>query len=161
MEKEIEHDVHRLVLLAEGRAEALPNLLRLLGDEAKVVSCTSVFGDIEGDSESFKDFFWGSPHTKGLSLQQAPYADNFHIGLSLIKTSFQDRTLVIPNDSLVGRQLGQIEVENLSENPEVAFPAVDALRHVVAAFDRYPVNVGKAARFPSEDWGNGCTWMSL
>jgi hypothetical protein len=74
------------------------------------------------------------------SLSQAPYVDNFRLGLSLIKDWMKVGLLDISEKSIVYDQLKKITLADLEEMPEIKFYVINGLRFAIGAFEKYPVS---------------------
>ncbi|MFC1895987.1 hypothetical protein ACFL0Q_04940 [Thermodesulfobacteriota bacterium] len=131
-----------LLFLLEAQYDALHGLLEALSDACAMVVCDEVFTDMAGNRECFEDAFHDHHRQEGTSLylRQAPWVENFEYGLSLVERHIAHRSLYIPQDSTLARQLGEIPRGDPGEDPEAQFYAVNALRYVVAGFQKYGVH---------------------
>jgi len=68
----------------------------------------------------------------------APFADNFFTGLSTANDWWSEGRLILDKTSQVRNQLKSITRADLKESPETKFPLVNALRHVLSGFRKYP-----------------------
>lgn len=145
-----------LLLLREGESDDLQELFRTLTDDAAMLLCEEVYTDLSAEWEGFADAFRryrDENKIKEISLQKAPYVENFQYGVSLIfKWIKHDRALEIERGTILQQQLGRIPKGDLGEDPEVEYHAVNALRYVLAAYEKYgrdpiiKVNVGRFGR---------------
>jgi hypothetical protein len=133
----------KLLLLSEGRSEKPypQDLYRLLTDGCASFLGTSVYTDLgnehEGNAALFRE--WMYENSSRVTLYDAPYRGNFAFGISIIGKWFDEGLLELPEDSLVRKQLKQLTAGDFEEGDvEVRYFAVNALRFVVAAFDKAP-----------------------
>ena len=112
-----------------------------LADVADLYKC-NFYADLSGinddAAESYRHFK-SKCHYEFGNLLEAPYSQNFRIGIELIKSQVKSHYLDISKDSPAFGQLSRITEADLAE-PDVRqkFFAVEALRHVMAAFKREP-----------------------
>jgi hypothetical protein len=132
-----------IVFLCEGQSKELHPLFDKLTDQAKSLICEEVFTDFTEDRKCFRDSFASyceETGVRGLYLNQAPWPENFAYGLSLIRDWIAKNSLKIEQDTLLASQLGKISEDLLEDiaKAEVDFFAVNALRYVLGAFQKYP-----------------------
>lgn len=128
-----------LRLLREGE-EAIPSkLFERLCDVSGTFESREIFADL---TEKFRGFVLNfATHKKGerpgqdIFLRQAPYYQEFSHGVSIIKDWIRRNSLIIPKGTIVAGQLGSITDDDLEKDPIEQFWAIDALRHVVSAFE--------------------------
>ncbi len=133
-----------LVFLNEGMSESLSleTFENKVTDSAKLYYCDSFFTDIGEEQQVYVDSFRRyvidhqikKPYP---SLTEAPYLNNFRAGISMIKEFEKEKKITFPEDSIVYKQLKTIGREHLSDKPEVNFYAVNALRFVIGAFQKF------------------------
>ncbi|MFC1544980.1 hypothetical protein ACFL4X_02320 [Gemmatimonadota bacterium] len=132
----------KLVLFAEKEfvAFSLKEFFLKLTDDTSLYLCEDVYTDLNeefsGYEESFRNYA-DKVKIKSGSLQQAPYSDNFLLGLSFIKDWHKSNSLDLPKDSILYRQLKKINVADLEDSPETKFYAINAFRYAIAAFEKY------------------------
>jgi hypothetical protein len=91
-------------------------------------------------------------------LENAPYADNFQGGLTIVNHWLQSGKLELPEGSIVRNQLKTIEDSDLADSPEKKFIAVNALRYVIGAFQKFQPRVYPDDYFSSRRRRGG--WMA-
>jgi hypothetical protein len=149
-----------IVFLCEGQSKEVHLLFDKLTDQAKILICKKVFADFSEGRKCFRDSFASyceETGVRGLYLNQAPWPENFAYGLSLIRDWIAKNSLEIERGTVLASQLGKIS-EDLLEDPakaEVDFFAVNALRYVLGAFQKYPhrppmedIDYGPVENFP-------------
>lgn len=142
LDQENESKRNPIVFLCEGKSKELHLLFDKLTDQAKILMCDEVYVDLTDDRKCFRDSFSAycrENHTSGFYLRQAPWPDNFAYGLSLIRDWIAKNSLEIEKGGVLGSQLGKISEDLLEDTAkaEVDFFAVNALRYVLGAFQKY------------------------
>jgi len=132
-----------IVFLSEGQSKDLHQLLDKFTDDAKRLLCDEVYVDLTEERKCFRDSFSDyceETGTRGLYLTQAPWPENFSYGLGLIKDWLAKDSLKIERETTLAQQLGKISEDLLEDaaKAEVDFFAVNALRYVLGAFQKYP-----------------------
>ena len=134
-----------LTLLAEHEFPgiSLDELFGKLTDDTSLVRCSRIFADMSdeysGYIDSFRTFVTGIKNSG--YPDQAPYADNFLLGVSRIRDWTKSGKLDIPEKTIIRSQLKGISKADLADSPETIFYAVNALRFVVGAFFKHrPIN---------------------
>ncbi len=132
-----------IIFLCEGQSKNLHLLLDKLTDHAKMALCKEIFVDLTGDRECFRDSFIDyceETETRGLYLRQAPWPENFSYGLGLIRDWLGKKSLEIEHGTTLAHQLGKIpeDISAHTAEPEVDYFAVNTLRYVLGAFQKYP-----------------------
>lgn len=130
-----------LKFLAEGDAESLDRLFEELLDDAMLLGCRTCYTD--SDQEDYINYLHDRMHGRNISLSfdAAPYAGQFELGVGLIdgwRKAGAFRNAGIPSESILSEQMGRITRDDLSDNPEIRFPAVNALRYLIGGFERNP-----------------------
>jgi hypothetical protein len=96
-------------------------------------------------------------------LQEAPWSDNFRLGVESCKSLVRTNKLTIPKDTEVFAQLQRITQNDLADKDiKRRYYCIEALRHVVCGFKRDPVtvtNIGINFR-PLPVVGGGLDWMA-
>lgn len=64
--------------------------------------------------------------------------ENLNHATVLINQKLHEGSLIIPKDTILGRQLGSITPDDVREKPEERFYAVMALARVIGSFEYYP-----------------------
>lgn len=134
----------RLVLLAEREYPGLSIeiVFDKLTDDLSMMLCSDVYTltDHERDSD-YIDAYQAYMIEKRVSarLDQAPFADNFQLGIYLIKDWIRMGRLELPEKSVVRDQLRRISKVELDpkQHPERKYYAINGLRYVVAAFQKF------------------------
>jgi hypothetical protein len=128
-----------LRLLKEGQGETPGKLFQKLFDETGAFHCWEIFLDLSEKNFSYIYAFeqerGANRNLQDITLELAPYFQNFPHGVSLIKEWIADEALHIPRDTIVHSQLTAITAENMQADPERTFFAVNALRLVMGAFE--------------------------
>ena len=90
----------------------------------------------EANLNAFQDYC----NRKKLNIDYlgAPWPDNFFTGLSTANDWWSEGRLILDKTSQVRNQLKSITRADLKESPETKFPLVNALRHVLSGFRKYP-----------------------
>jgi hypothetical protein len=108
--------------------------------DAYVAYCVStIYADLE--QEDYKNAFFDYCDSKkitGISIEQAPYAQDFYLGLSQIRDVDNAGNLVIPKTSAVFDEMRRIQRADLQNQPEIKFPRLNALRYIIGGFGKYP-----------------------
>jgi hypothetical protein len=143
LDREIAAKRNPIVFLCEGQSKELNLLFDKLTDQAKILICEEVYVDLSDDRKCFYDSFTDyceETGTRGLYLSQAPWPDNFAYGLGLIRDWIAKNSLKIEPGTILASQLGKISEDLLEDTAkaEVDFFAVNALRYVLGAFQKYP-----------------------
>lgn len=86
--------------------------------------------------KAYRDFCYKKKVRLG-RLDQAPFAENFQLGIALIKDWLRTGRLVLPEQSIVREQLKRISKQELNDKPEDKFYAINGLRFAVAAFHNF------------------------
>jgi len=130
----------RLLVEREFDGISLNDLFAQLTDDTSILECRSIYTDTEEPFEGHVETFWEFVQKKGVkvgSLTQAPFVDNFLLGISWIQDWVKGGLLSIPETSVAYSQLKTISKPDLAESPEEKFPAINALRFVVGSFQKY------------------------
>lgn len=130
----------RLLAEREFNGISLNDLFAQLTDDTAMLECRSIYTDTEEPFKGHVETFWEFVHKKGVktgSLTEAPFVDNFLLGISWIQDWVKEGLLSIPETSVIYSQLKTISKADLAESPEDRFPAINALRFVVGAFYKY------------------------
>lgn len=72
-----------------------------------------------------------------VTLEGAPYVDNYLYTVQIINDFKKQEKLHVPENTTAFDQLTRIKKSDIQDNPEQHYFAVEALRHVVAAFAKY------------------------
>lgn len=130
----------KLKLLSEREFSgiSLNELFAKLTDDTSLLHCSRIFTDMSdeylGCIEAFRDFTLDI--RSGGYISEAPYADNFMLGVSWIQDWTRTARLDIPEKSVIRSQLKRITKADLADSPETRFYAINALRFVVGAFHK-------------------------
>jgi hypothetical protein len=132
------------VLLAEYETKSLSltNFYSRINDIAEQLMCNEFYVSMPAERfacgyQNDFDNFAMERHSE-VWLQNAYDADNFFLGVSRIRESMENKTLVIPPDSIVFSQLKNLTRPDLENVPEEIFSAINALRHVIGSYYRNP-----------------------
>lgn len=128
-----------LLLLKEGHEQLPGTLLQKLANDIGTFYCKEIYIDPSERFRSyivmFDQFRERERNLQGLHLRPAPFFQSFSHGVFIIKEWIKDEALEISKESIVYNQLKTISVENLKENPEESFYAINGMRFVVGAFE--------------------------
>ncbi|MBN1841680.1 MAG: hypothetical protein JW883_05285 [Deltaproteobacteria bacterium] len=120
----------------------LDKLFVNLTDDCALFHCGTVYSDLdvtrEKDAEFYREWTYEKKIIHGKALEEAPYFDNFALGLSLIRRWVSDGLLELPEDSITRKQLKNITKADVDTLPPARVHAINALRFVVAAYHKYP-----------------------
>ena len=130
----------RLLVEYEYNGISMNDLFANLTDDTAMLECRSIYTNtgeaFQGQVESYREFCNKTGARTG-NLTQAPYVDNFLLGISWIQDRIKEGLLPIPETSVIYSQLKTITKAELAEVPEEKFPAINGLRFVVGAFHKY------------------------
>jgi hypothetical protein len=139
---EAESQRGKLHLLSEHEypGMSIDMMLARLTDDVTQLHCGEVYADTKEEYqdylESYQDFCYKKKVSLG-RIEQAPFADNFQLGISLINDWLRTGRLVLPEQSIVREQLKRISKQELDDKPENKFYAINGLRSAVAAFHKF------------------------
>ncbi len=121
-----------------------------LTDDCARLCCSTVYTLTEEKYTDYLGAYQNFCHEKKIKigrLEQAPFAENFQLGASLINDWLRTGSLILPEQSIVREQLKRISKQELADKPEDKFYAINGLRFAVAAFHKFkPVRYGGAWR---------------
>jgi hypothetical protein len=128
-----------LRLLREGQEQIPFALYERLADEMGVLYAQEIYTDIserfQGYLLDFTTFKRQERKRQALFLKRAPFYQDFSHGLWTIRSWVNKKGLHIPKESVIYGQLKSITSEDLRQEPEERFCAINALRYVVGAFE--------------------------
>jgi hypothetical protein len=128
-----------LLLLKEGHEQLPGTLFQKMADDMGTFYCREIYVDPSDKFRSytvmFNQFRHRERNLQGLHLRPAPFFQSFSHGVFIIKEWIKDEALEISKESIVYNQLKTISAENLRENPEESFYAINGMRFVVGAFE--------------------------
>jgi len=129
---------HPCILLSETEADLPEQFYKKLSLEARKLLCWRFFCDYTDSNSEFRVSLSKYLRKRDLSRVSIkfPYIGDWVNGVLTIRQSSKDGALKIPKDSIMGRQLGQMEPEHQQESQRSSFYAVDALRCVLGSFER-------------------------
>jgi hypothetical protein len=129
---------HPCILLSETEADLPEQFYKLLCNEARKLLCWSFFCDYTDSNYEFRVSLSKYLRKRDLSRVSIkfPYIGDWVNGVLTIRQYSKDGALEIPKDSIMGRQLGQMEPDDQQESQRSRFYAVDALRCVLGGFER-------------------------
>ena len=135
----------RLVLFAEKELASfsLSEFFMKLTDDTSLYLCEDVYADLNEEFSGYKESFRNYSNKEKIksgSIKQAPYSDNFLLGLSFITDWQKSNLLDLPQNSVLYRQLKNIKSDDLKDSPECKYYAINALRYAIAAFEKYPTS---------------------
>lgn len=133
-----------------------------LTDDTALYHCKDISCNMEEAYTDFVEEFNEYAYRKQIkmgALDQAPYADNFRTGMSRIKNWMDSGIFKAPEKSIIYTQLKMIEKSDLGESPETKFHVLNALRFVIAAFQKYPVH-HSPPRY-TNPMGGEHSWMTM
>lgn len=141
-----EHDPHaeltEVWLLRERQIDdiSFSSFCESLTDDCLMYSCETVYADRTGPFEEMIRGFHEWKDIKGVKLpdiMQAPFADNFHFGVSLVRDKVKHGNFKPQRDSILNGQLSRMAKVDLKEWPEKRFFAINALRYVISGLVKY------------------------
>ena len=117
-------------------------------------------------SEKFdanKEAFWdyqGRKKQRDGNIVPAPYSESFSVGTELAASLLKQNKLILPKTSIIYQQLSTItETDLASTKKHERFFAIEALRHALGSFIRYPPNRGKEQIDMKTPAGHPQGWM--
>jgi len=121
-----------------------------LTDDAVQFHCGTVYThtneEYQDYLEAYRDFCYAKKVSLG-RLDQAPFAENFQLGIAFINDWLRTGRLVLPEQSIIREQLKQISKQELNDKPEDKFSSINGLRFALAAFHKFkPVRYSGAWR---------------
>ncbi len=135
------------VLLAEYEASALAMdfFYEKLTNLSEQFMCRDFYADLPEkryESGYLHDFdnFARERHSKAC-LQAAYDADDFMLGIGRLMSAINKQELSLASDSLVRSQLRGITEVDLHDKPAERYHTVNALRHVIGSFFRFPARI--------------------
>lgn len=127
-----------LRFVSEYKAEMPSELFRTLLDQIGIFRCFEIFTDRSEKNQSYLRAFKQEREEREfqhIKIVSAPFYQNFSHGALVVKEWVKSGDLDIPRDTVLHNQLKTITAENLRENPEASYFAINALRYVVSAFE--------------------------
>jgi hypothetical protein len=120
---------------------SLDMMFSKLTDEVSRLHCETIYTDMNYAYVDFIEAYESFRNEKKIRLgylDQAPFADNYMVGVSKIQDWLKNKRLHNPPaESAVHKELKIFSREDLGASPEINFPAINSLRYAVAAFDKY------------------------
>lgn len=114
-----------------------------LADIAALYKC-DFYADLDPKFEAESDAWYEHHSHRKMQygdLEEAPWAQNFRLGIELCKTAVRTHRLTLTKDCEVFSQLARITEKDLADKDvKSRFYCVEALRHVVASFKRDPAD---------------------
>ena len=99
------------------------------GDRTKV--------EWHGFVNEFERKIRGGLQGRDIRLKDSPFPNDFVLGKDIIRRLVAQKAFVLPNDSLLRKQLLEIRPADLdTDHPEYKFPAVNAFRYLVVAWEK-------------------------
>lgn len=139
---EAESQRGKLHLLSECEYPGLSidTMLAKLTDNVTQLYCDTVYADIAEKYQDYLEAYENYRYEKKVRLgrlDQAPFADNFQLGVSLINDWLRTGRLILPEQSIVREQLKRISKQELDDKPEEKFYGINGLRFAIAAFHKF------------------------
>ena len=139
---ETESQRGKLHLLSECEYPGLSidTMLAKLTDNVTQLYCDTVYADIAEKYQDYLEAYENYRYEKKVRLgrlDQAPFADNFQLGVSLINDWLRTGRLILPEQSIVREQLKRISKQELDDKPEEKFYGINGLRFAIAAFHKF------------------------
>jgi len=130
-----------LVLLAEGEEpQSMGRFFEKLTSHPIQPCCERLFADLREENEGYKrDLyrFVRDRNIEGIRLSDSSEFDNIEYGVRLIKQWRDDNALEIPEDTILRKQLKEMELDDLKDKVEERFYAVAALSRLLISFKGY------------------------
>jgi hypothetical protein len=141
-----------LIFISEFEAQSIAALLQEMFDQLGTYGCFEIYAEILASEWSERpiegiqsylvafDDYQTSRKAQRVELLQAPFCKSFIHGVDIIKrwTTYIS-ALGIPRETIIRKQLSQINDEALKKSPENVFFAINALRYVLGAFEVSPI----------------------
>jgi hypothetical protein len=132
----------KIVFLSEFESSdiSIKTLMDRLTDDVIRFGCESIYTLRDEGHQSFVRAFYdftGGVRSCRVSLHHAPYTDNFILGLSLIEDLMQESRLDLPVTTQLFRKMKSLRTEDLQDAPESKLHIINALRYVIAAYEKY------------------------
>lgn len=115
-----------------------------LTDDLTLFHCDRIFTNTDEQYLSYEEgfkFYQNQHKIMFGRIEQAPYADNFRLAVSLIKEWKKSGTLIVPKGTVIREQFSQLEPDELPESPEEVYYAIQGLGYAVAAFFKFGPSV--------------------
>jgi hypothetical protein len=134
----------RLHLLAEREYPnlSIESIFDRLTDDLVLMKCQDVY--TLTDEKLYTDYIeayqaYMIEKKVNARLDQAPFADNFQLGILTVKDWLRMGRLELPEKSIVREQLKRISKYELDpkQKPERKYHAINGLRYVLAAFQKF------------------------
>ena len=129
-----------LVLLAEGQAELMEKFFERLIANANRLYCERLFANLE-KNKGFEDSlykFVRQRELEGIRPWDSSEFEDFNHGVSLIRQYKRHNALIIPENTVLLRQIQSMTPEDIKEQFEERFYAVAALCRVLGSFEAWP-----------------------
>ena len=141
----------KLVVLCEDVFEEHLNqnrFFKALTDAARRFWCDEFYTNIEGDDPqedppsitAFKRFISENKVTPYTTIKQAPFAEDFHFRVALIRRYLSEGRVTIPDGSILKNQLRSITDDDWTNDS--LFHAINACGYVLASFWKSPPSTG-------------------
>lgn len=130
----------KLILLAEYQHDAL-NLsafFQHMTDDYALLHCDKICANLE-DFPSYTQLFLEFTDENKIrngNMDQAPYADDFTLGLGLISDWKKNGLIELAPETIASQQIKSIASQHLADKPENKFFAVNGLRFAVGDFQK-------------------------
>jgi hypothetical protein len=146
-----------LTLLDEAMDESMFNLFNKMFNSMGVLGCSKIYVDVSRKFMNFIDHLdtirRNFRASQDITIDEAPYAENFIHGYEMIRKWIdpeQLNGLTMAEDSILRKELSGFKKTDRTGKAELYFPAMNALRYVLGAYESNsspPVlNAPKAAR---------------
>jgi hypothetical protein len=146
-----------LTLLVEGMDESMFKLFNQMFDQMGILGCSKIYVDVSRKFINFIDHLdlirRNFRASQDITIDEAPYADNFIHGYERIRKWIdpeQLNGLTMTDDSILRKELSGFKKTDRAGHPEFSFPAMNALRYALGAYESNSeppvVNAPKAAR---------------
>ena len=133
----------RIHLLSEQEYQgmSIDAMFARLTDDCARLYCGCIYTDTVEEYQDYIEAYTQYIYDKKIkigNLEQAPFANSFYTGTGLIYDWIKNGRLVLPEKSIAKEQLKRISKQELDDKPEEKFNAINALRHSVGAFHKFP-----------------------
>ena len=118
----------------------LDELFNSITDACALFGCSTIYTNLSDDFQDNADFFREWAFEKEIQhghLEEAPFASNFPLGLSIIRDWQKNGYLEISKDSIVRSQLKPISSSDLGPGLETMSHAINGLRYCIGGFFKY------------------------
>ncbi len=144
-----------LMVISEFKAQAMIDLFQRMFDVMGFFGCFEIFADLaprfNSYIQSLDSYRKSNRNLQDVKLNPAPFAENFirgHDSISRLTKPKVTKGLTIPRHLTIYSQLISMREDDLSGEPQNKWFAVNALRHVICAFETSTIPQSTKNRVP-------------